>query len=116
MDELAGIAGRAQPVRAFPRADRRSGARIADGARARSGLAARRTEPDAAVRGLVVLGIWLAWYLYIKRTELPEKIAKSLGGFYKLLYNKYYVDQIYDAMFVNRTKDLGLALGAFDAT
>jgi NADH-quinone oxidoreductase subunit L len=64
--------------------------------------------------GLVVLGILFAWYLYIKRTELPEKIAKSLGGFYRLVYHKYYVDQLYDAMFVNRAKDLGLALGAFD--
>ena len=33
---------------------------------------------------------------------------------YRLLYNKYYVDQIYDAMFVNRTKDLATTLGAFD--
>jgi NADH-quinone oxidoreductase subunit L len=64
--------------------------------------------------GLVVLGIAFAWYLYIKRTELPKKIATSLGGFYRTVYNKYYVDQIYDAMFVNRAKDLGLALGAFD--
>jgi NADH-quinone oxidoreductase subunit L len=64
--------------------------------------------------GLVVLGILSAWYLYIKRTELPQKIASSLGGFYRLVYNKYYVDELYDAMFVNRAKDLGLALGAFD--
>jgi NADH-quinone oxidoreductase subunit L len=64
--------------------------------------------------GLVILGILFAWYLYVKRTELPEKIAKSFGGFYRLVYNKYYVDQIYDALFVNRAKDLGLALGAFD--
>jgi len=64
--------------------------------------------------GLVALGILFAWYLYIKRTDLPKKIATSLGGFYRTVYNKYYVDQIYDAMFVNRAKDLGLALGAFD--
>jgi NADH-quinone oxidoreductase subunit L len=64
--------------------------------------------------GLVVLGILSAWYLYIKRTELPDKIANSLGGFYRLVYHKYYVDELYDAMFVNRAKDLGLALGAFD--
>ena len=31
---------------------------------------------------------------------------REFSGLYKLLYNKYYVDQIYDAMFVNRTKDL----------
>ena len=66
--------------------------------------------------GLVVLGICFAWYLYIKRTELPGKIAKSLGGFYRLVYHKYYVDQLYDALFVNRAKDLGLALGVFDTT
>jgi len=64
--------------------------------------------------GLVILGILFAWYLYVKRTDLPEKIAKGFGGFYRLVYNKYYVDQLYDAMFVNRAKDLGLALGAFD--
>src|SRR5579863_1246667 len=64
--------------------------------------------------GLVVLGILFAWYLYIKRTDLPQKIATSLGGFYRAVYHKYYVDEIYDAMFVNRAKDLGLALGAFD--
>jgi NADH-quinone oxidoreductase subunit L len=59
-------------------------------------------------------GIGLAWFLYLKRTDLPDKIAKSLGGFYRLVYNKYYVDEVYDALFVNRAKDLGLALGSFD--
>jgi NADH-quinone oxidoreductase subunit L len=64
--------------------------------------------------GIGLAGIGLAWFLYLKRTDLPPKIAASLGGFYRAVYNKYYVDQIYDAMFVNRAKDLGLALGAFD--
>jgi NADH-quinone oxidoreductase subunit L len=64
--------------------------------------------------GLVILGILLAWLLYVKRTDLPQKIANAFGGLYRLVYNKYYVDQLYDALFVNRAKDLGLALGAFD--
>ena len=64
--------------------------------------------------GLVVLGILLAWYIYIKRTELAEKAAKGFGGFYDLVFHKYYVDELYDALFVNRAKDLGLALGSFD--
>jgi NADH-quinone oxidoreductase subunit L len=59
-------------------------------------------------------GIGLAWQLYIKRTDLPAKIAARTRWLYRLVYEKYYVDQIYDAMFVNRAKDLGLALGAFD--
>ena len=59
-------------------------------------------------------GIWLAYRWYIQRPEVPGKIATASPFLYKLLYNKYYVDQIYDAMFVNRTKDLALTLGAFD--
>ena len=63
---------------------------------------------------IAVFGIWLAYRWYIQQPGVPEKIAQSSGFLYKLLYNKYYVDQIYDAMFVNRTKDLALTLGAFD--
>jgi len=59
-------------------------------------------------------GIWLAYRWYIQRPEVPDKIAAASPFLYKLLYNKYYVDQIYDAMFVNRMKDLALTLGAFD--
>ena len=74
--------------------------------------------PEALLMTLSVAaalaGITLAWFLYLKRTDLPAKIAASAGGLYTLVYNKYYVDQIYDALFVNRVKDLGLALGAFD--
>jgi NADH-quinone oxidoreductase subunit L len=59
-------------------------------------------------------GIWLAYRWYIQRPEVPEKIAAASPFLYRLLYNKYYVDQIYDAMFVNRVKDLALTLGSFD--
>src|ERR1700730_2586375 len=59
-------------------------------------------------------GIWLAYRWYIQRPEVPAKIAAASPFIYKLLYNKYYVDQLYDAMFVNRVKDLALTLGAFD--
>jgi NADH-quinone oxidoreductase subunit L len=59
-------------------------------------------------------GIYLAYRWYIQRPEVPEKIAAASPFLYKLLYNKYYVDQLYDALFVNRIKDLALTLGAFD--
>jgi NADH-quinone oxidoreductase subunit L len=65
--------------------------------------------------GIAMAGIWLAYVFYVKRTELPERLAASWPQLYRLVYRKYYVDEIYDAMFVNRTKDLGTALGAFDA-
>ena len=51
---------------------------------------------------------------YLSSPDVPERLATRFSAFYTLLYNKYYVDQIYDAMFVNRAKDLALTLGAFD--
>jgi len=59
-------------------------------------------------------GIWLAYRWYIQRPEVPDKIAAWSPFLYRLVYNKYYVDQLYDAMFVNRVKDLALMLGSFD--
>ncbi len=63
---------------------------------------------------VALAGIWAAYQFYLKRPEIPERLAKTWPRLYRLLYNKYYVDQIYDALFVNRAKDLGNALGSFD--
>jgi NADH-quinone oxidoreductase subunit L len=60
-------------------------------------------------------GIWLAWMLYIKRTDLAAAVRRNAGALYDLVAHKYYIDEIYDAMFVNRSKDLGSSLGMFDA-
>jgi NADH-quinone oxidoreductase subunit L len=49
---------------------------------------------------VVLLGWWLAYLLYYKRPELPQRIADSLGGFYQTVLHKYYVDEIYAAVFV----------------
>jgi len=76
--------------------------------------AASETVLMLASVAIGLAGIGLAWFLYIKRTDLPEKMAASFGAAYRAVYHKYYVDEIYDAMFVNRAKDLGLALGSFD--
>jgi NADH-quinone oxidoreductase subunit L len=47
-----------------------------------------------------VLGFGLAWLLYHQRPQLPQEIADSLGGFYRAVANKYYVDQLYAILFV----------------
>jgi len=87
-----------------------------------SAEAATQASSGAAMEYLLMLlsvliacgGIWLAYRWYIQQPEVPDKIEARFPFLYKLLYNKYYVDQIYDAMFVNRMKDLALTLGAFD--
>jgi NADH-quinone oxidoreductase subunit L len=86
------------------------------------GEAAVQAASSASMEYLLMLlsvlvactGIWLAYRWYIQQPEVPEKIAAASPFLYKLLYNKYYVDQLYDALFVNRMKDLALTLGAFD--
>ncbi len=45
------------------------------------------------------IGILLAWWLYVKSPETPERIAAALRPLYQLLVRKYYVDEIYNAVF-----------------
>ena len=50
--------------------------------------------------GAAILGLFLAWSLYFRRPQLPARIAASLGGLYQTVVHKYYVDEIYAALFV----------------
>jgi NADH-quinone oxidoreductase subunit L len=47
-----------------------------------------------------LLGILLAWWLYIRRPDLPKKLASSMYGLYTLVLHKYYVDEIYAAVII----------------
>ncbi len=58
-------------------------------------------------------GILLAYLLYIPSMNLPKKIAHVFSPIYKLFYNKWYFDEIYDAVFVNPAKNIGLTLWKF---
>jgi len=60
------------------------------------------------------VGIWLAYHLYRTKRIAPELVAGKWPKLYQLLLHKYYVDEIYDAAIVERTKDLGNLLGRFD--
>ena len=58
-------------------------------------------------------GIAIAYRIYA-RPALEQEPQRSLGALYRMLWHKYWVDELYDALFVNRAKDLGTALWAFD--
>ncbi len=45
-------------------------------------------------------GAGLAWLLYMARPELPARIAASLRPIHALVWNKYYVDELYAALIV----------------
>ncbi|WP_188049110.1 NADH-quinone oxidoreductase subunit L [Flavobacterium sp. GP15] len=51
----------------------------------------------AVIGGIV--GIGLAYAKYIKQNSVPSTDA-AITGFSKVLYNKYYIDEIYDAIIV----------------
>jgi len=50
-----------------------------------------------------LIGIALAYYMYVLKPGLPDQLAQSLRGLYRLVYNKYFVDELYDAVFVRPT-------------
>jgi NADH-quinone oxidoreductase subunit L len=50
-------------------------------------------------------GFLLAWLLYYRRRELPARIAHGLNGLYQAVLNKYYVDELYDVLFVKPIVD-----------
>ena len=54
-----------------------------------------------AVSSAVALGgIWIASLLFLKRPAVASRLAERYGGIRRLLLNKYYVDEIYDAVIV----------------
>jgi NADH-quinone oxidoreductase subunit L len=50
--------------------------------------------------GAALLGLAVAWWLYAARPELPARIAAGAEALYSILINKYYIDEIYDAIIV----------------
>ncbi|MDR1882549.1 MAG: NADH-quinone oxidoreductase subunit L [Prevotella sp.] len=48
---------------------------------------------------IALVGLGLACYKYIRKRETPVEDDKR-KGFAKVLYNKYYIDEIYNALFV----------------
>ncbi len=62
---------------------------------------------------LVILSIPLAYYLFIKNKNLPTEIANINKPLYHFLLNKWYFDELYDVLFVNPSKKLGLFLWKF---
>jgi NADH-quinone oxidoreductase subunit L len=60
-------------------------------------------------------GLFLAYTFYVRRPEKPKAMAAAWPVAHRVLYNKYYVDEVYDATFVKGTVDGGKGLYVFDA-
>ena len=60
-----------------------------------------------AVSGVMLLGFALAVYYYVLHPELPAKLAARHQPIYRFLLNKWYIDELYDLIFVRPAKRLG---------
>ncbi len=49
------------------------------------------------------LGVLIAYVIYLKKEVTPDS-EESLGFIYKLIYNKYYVDELYNFLFIQPIK------------
>ncbi len=56
---------------------------------------------------LAIAGVLVAWFLYIKAPTIPAKISGSLKPLHTLLQNKYYLDELYYAVFAKGSRALG---------
>jgi NADH-quinone oxidoreductase subunit L len=59
---------------------------------------------------LMVAGVALAWFFYLKRPDIPEAIGRKFWGLYRLLENKYYLDRINEVVFAGGARLLGRGL------
>lgn len=44
---------------------------------------------------VALVGIGVAWFLYKKQSDVPQKITASIGGLYQSVYRKFYIDELY---------------------
>ena len=58
----------------------------------------------------VIVGIVIAWWLYVRQTDVPGRIAGRVPWAYKVSLNKFYMDEIYAVVPVGAT--LGFAAGS----
>jgi len=63
---------------------------------------------------VALIGFGLAYSKYCKRSWEEQREVRQYGPLYRLFLNKYYIDELYDALFVNRAKGGGVALWKFD--
>jgi len=59
---------------------------------------------------LAAAGVVAAWFLYLKRPDLPQRWRQRFPGLYALLDNKYYMDRINEVVFGAGARLIGRVL------
>ncbi|MGB5345210.1 MAG: NADH-quinone oxidoreductase subunit L, partial [Woeseia sp.] len=56
---------------------------------------------------LAAAGVFAAWFLYLRRPDIPESIKNKLSGLYTVLDRKYYFDDLYIKGFAAGGRSIG---------
>ncbi|WP_455474828.1 NADH-quinone oxidoreductase subunit L [Bartonella sp. B30(2025)] len=56
---------------------------------------------------VMIIGFILAYLFYVIFPSIPKKISKLMPAIYRFLYQKWYFDELYDALFVRPTLKIG---------
>jgi NADH-quinone oxidoreductase subunit L len=56
---------------------------------------------------IAIIGIMIATTLYVKNVGLPKKFTDTFPALHRAVYNKWYIDELYDTLFVNPCKGFG---------
>lgn len=56
---------------------------------------------------IALIGISIAYMLYIKNPDIPKKFTSAFPALHRAVYNKWYIDELYDFLLVNPCKALG---------
>ncbi len=59
---------------------------------------------------LMMAGFALATFIYLFRPSVAETLERGLPGLYRFVLNKYYIDELYQAVFVRPTVQIGKVL------
>ena len=62
---------------------------------------------------LAMAGAAAAWYLYLRRPDLPDRIQTAVRPLYVLLDQKYYFDRFNDWFFAGGARHVGRGLWRF---
>jgi NADH-quinone oxidoreductase subunit L len=122
---LMGLIGRAQPQWAVSygseqMAHESKAVAPADKAGAEAGAAMESEEhqfhfPATVIATLAMLfGVSTAWLVYVRGVISPARVAEVLAPLHRLLLNKFYIDELYQAVFVRSVMRLAAVGTWFD--
>ena len=55
---------------------------------------------------IALIGLAMAAFLYLRKSDIPEKVSKKFSAVYNVLYHKYYVDELYNFLLIQPTLKL----------